>query len=239
MITLRGRQGDVLSLGWSCDGRYLAAVGNGEGQIWDGGPQDSAAIGYRAASQPASARYREIVVGGGKGLARIAYAPDGKTLAIGCESGDVLLWETTTASVRATLRGLNAPAVALAFSPDGAILAARSGDWKKPQDTGQIKLWGPRKGDFIADLPTEGHAVWSLAFSPDGKTLASGTADGLIKLWDPIGHVERQAFLPDRALGAGARFHARRQVAGLVPHEPREALGPGDAEADRRARRPL
>ncbi len=194
MITLRGRQGDVLSLGWSCDGRYLGVVGWGEGQIWDGGPQQGAPSEAAPTSQPASARYREIAVGDGKGLARIAYAPDGKTLAIGCEGGDVLLWDTATASVRATLGGLKAPAVVLAFSPDGAILSAGSGDWKKPQDTGQIKLWDARTGAFIADLPSVGEAVWSLAFSPDGKTLASGAADGLIRLWDPIRHVERARF---------------------------------------------
>ena len=194
MITLRGRQGEVLSLGWSSDGRYLAAVGASEGQIWDGGPQGGASQETAPVPQPEVARYQEIAVGDGKGLARLAYAPDGNTLAIGCESGDVLLWDTNTKSVRATLKGLKAPAVALAFSPDGTILATGSGDWQKFEDSGQIKLWDPRTATFLADLTDEKNAVWVLRFSPDGKTLASGSSDGLITLWDPIQHVQpRQA----------------------------------------------
>ena len=137
------------------------------------------------------AQYQEIAVGDGRGLARLAYAPDGNTLAIGCESGDVLLWDTNTKSVRATLKGLKAPAVALAFSPDGTILATGSGDWQKFEDSGQIKLWDPRTATFLADLTDKKNAVWVLKFSPDGKTLASGSSDGLIKLWDPIQHVQR------------------------------------------------
>ena len=70
--------------------------------------------------------------------------------------------------------------LAIAFSPDGQLIAA--------SDTnGQIWLW--RVGNLDQPyLTLQGHNdwVWSLAFSPDGRILASGCDDNQdpLKLWD-------------------------------------------------------
>jgi WD40 repeat protein/tRNA A-37 threonylcarbamoyl transferase component Bud32 len=141
--------------------------------------------------------------GDGKELSRLAYAPDGKTIALACGGGDVRLWDTTTSSLRAVLQGHTAPALALAFAPDGSILATGSGDWQKPDGPGEIKLWDPRTGAFLADLKGHVGPVWSLAFSRDGKTLASGATDGLVKLWDPLRRAARATLDP------GVRFWVR------------------------------
>src|SRR5262249_2556878 len=85
-------------------------------------------------------------------------------------------------------------ASSIALSPDGKTLASGS-------DDPTIVLWGistvlstsVANGQSIGQ-PLQGHGdtVLSVAFSPDGKTLASGSADGVIILWDvatrqPIG----------------------------------------------------
>src|SRR5258705_4790432 len=67
---------------------------------------------------------------------------------------------------------------AIAFSPDGTLLASASGD-----ET--ARLWEVATGREIHVLKGHGSHVSAVAFSPDGKTLASGSWDMTVKLWDP------------------------------------------------------
>ena len=75
--------------------------------------------------------------------------------------------------------------LALAFSPDGRILASAGGDH---EGQGEAKLWDVSSGDLLADLKGHRRTVECLSFSPDGKTLvtAGGWANGPgeVKLWD-------------------------------------------------------
>src|SRR5262249_43404275 len=58
----------------------------------------------------------------------LAYAPDGRTLALGCSDGTVRLWDTSTTRELRRLAGHRDRVVALAFSPDGSRLASASWD---------------------------------------------------------------------------------------------------------------
>lgn len=71
---------------------------------------------------------------------------------------------------------------ALAFSPDGKVLATGSGE---PSRSGEIKLWEPLTGALLQELPKpHKDAVLSLNFSRDGKWLASGSADRAVRVWE-------------------------------------------------------
>jgi WD40 repeat protein len=71
---------------------------------------------------------------------------------------------------------------ALAFSPDGRLLATGSGE---PSRTGQIKLWDVATGRLERDFADpHSDAVLGLEFSPDGRWLASGSADRFARVLD-------------------------------------------------------
>jgi WD40 repeat protein len=68
---------------------------------------------------------------------------------------------------------------AVAFSPDGRLLATTGGD-------GAVKLWSVSTGRTLHRL--EGGTNWlcSVAFSPDGKTLAATGGGDDVQLWDLV-----------------------------------------------------
>jgi WD40 repeat protein len=66
----------------------------------------------------------------------------------------------------------------MAFSPDGARLAAASWD-------GNVKLWSTKTGREVRTLRGHGSVVNSVAFTGDGR-LVTGSLDGTVKVWSRI-----------------------------------------------------
>lgn len=111
----------------------------------------------------------------------IAFSPDGRTVANGCQRnpegvGFVRLWDVSTGK---TIRMFEHPGGAVrsvTFSPDGRTLASMVGG-------GAIHLWDVLKGEIVRTIkyPIE---PGGLFFSPDGGTLAN--VGGAIRLWDVL-----------------------------------------------------
>src|SRR5205085_616014 len=66
---------------------------------------------------------------------------------------------------------------AVAFSPDGKLLAAGGGDKK-------VRVYEVDGGKLKHELKGQNLAINTVAFSPDGKWLASGSGDKSVRVWD-------------------------------------------------------
>jgi len=109
-------------------------------------------------------------------LHRLAFSPDGATLATGAFAGEVQLWDAATGDCLATLKLGNYSVGSLSFAPDGKILAA--GDQGKG-----IRLWDLEqgRGSFLED-PRSGSAA--PRFSPDGQLMAAALLGGEVVVWN-------------------------------------------------------
>jgi WD40 repeat protein len=116
----------------------------------------------------------------------VAYAADGQMVAGGASNGRIRLWQLDGREAR-TIRDRGAPIEALAFSPDGKVLASGGGDWRRADRPGELKLWDAASGRELADLPGHIGPVFGAVFTADGSTLITGAADGTVKLWDVAG----------------------------------------------------
>src|SRR5262249_28106801 len=119
--------------------------------------------------------------------AALALSPDGRTLAVAPSSSDfgrpappavgIRLYEVATGKLRGRLEDIPARVAALAFSPDGRVLACGG-------QAGVIRLWDVSTGEQVPRLAGHWGAVESLRFSPDGALLASGSGDTTVLVWD-------------------------------------------------------
>jgi WD40 repeat protein len=113
--------------------------------------------------------------------AAIALHPDGKTFAASSNSQLVYLWETETAKPRNKLVGPGLQVLALAYSPDGTMLAAAGGVQGQP---GELMLWDAATGKQRDPVPPFPLRLWDVAFSPDGKRVVVAGEDGTVSVVD-------------------------------------------------------
>ena len=118
---------------------------------------------------------------------RLAFAPDGRTLATGPWSDAIRLWSWPAGDLLGTLPGAGT-VMAMSFSPDGARLASVARD-------GRLQMWDWRARRLLASTFTHARAIiWSVAFSPDGSRLATGGNDQTVRLWEADTLAERHVY---------------------------------------------
>jgi WD40 repeat protein/transcriptional regulator with XRE-family HTH domain len=154
----------VVRVAFSPDGRLLVTEsGHGTVQLWD-----------VATHHPAGPPISVISEGGGPGL--VSFSPDGMFLATAGRDG-IQLWNVATSeqagpSMKVSAEGVNA----MAFRPDGKVLAALGGDGTvRLLDAAEYQQIG--QGIDVGAAGAEGEAL-----SADGSLVAAAGRDRLIRL---------------------------------------------------------
>lgn len=156
--------GGVDAVAFSPDGQWLASGGwDNKIKLWE----------------VATGQEVRTLAGHTDAVRAVAFSPDGRWLASGSLlDGTVKLWEVATGSNVRTFAGLTG---AVAFSPDGNLLASWSYD-------GTVRVWEAATGRNVHTLrpPHVVARATDVAFSPDGRWVASANefAGEGVTIWE-------------------------------------------------------
>jgi WD40 repeat protein len=119
-------------------------------------------------------------------ITAIAFTPDGKSIAVS-GNREVLIHPIDGSAPPKRLAGLSDRILSLAFSKDGALLAAGGGT---PARFGEIQLWDVAAGTLRRSVVLTGDTIFGVSLSPDGSRVAAGCTDNTVRIVDTAGGKE-------------------------------------------------
>ena len=112
----------------------------------------------------------------------VACSADGKKIASAGDDGSVKVWDFNSGKVILTLGKDLQSADAVAFSPDGRLLAAAVMAGGRRGNA--VQIWDLANGQLVQDMREHTQQINDLAFSPDGNRIASVSNDNTLRIWN-------------------------------------------------------
>jgi hypothetical protein len=163
--TLEGHTGNVCSLAFSSDGRTLASGGGFQGL-------DPKAHGDVKLWEVATGKQRASFTGHTDEVNSVAYSPDGSTLVSGSVDNTMRMWDVTTGTERAILKGLEVFSSITSGPPD-KLLTKRcyhtAGAKFSPD--GRLVAMGSSMSILLWDVPAHWKAAPARSDRPSSREL--------------------------------------------------------------------
>ena len=190
-------EGPGLSIAWSPDGLRLAcAPPRPDGRtgsywigVWDVQTGDTI---WKRRQGDHLARVTSSGSSGydpyGEWVNHLAWAPDGKTLALAVRNKTVRLLHAENGKSIQTLNDCAGYLSAVAWSPDGEILASAGSDSVVLSDSVRlskpIQLWDPHSGKLLQTIEGAGSSVIAWVPGNSSRRLAYVANDNSMRIWD-------------------------------------------------------
>ena len=168
-----GSNGHLLSVAFSPDGSTLVVAGNFDVDTGTG-------VNGFVNIYPTSLLSRQTFIKDNSSIHSLAFAPNGRTVAVTDDNNQVVLLNPSDAKKTADIQ-LASGGMAIAFDPSGNLIATSD-------DKGSVQLWNANSLDEVGAPMEDGSIVYGLAFSPNGKSVASGDFGGNVLVWTTTGH---------------------------------------------------
>jgi WD40 repeat protein/TolB-like protein len=193
--------GEIKSVIYSPDGRYIASANATQIKIWDANNGQVLRI---------IEAHKGILP-----LRQIVYSPDGRFIASGSEDRTIKIWDTTNGNEVSRIDA-GSDVRALAYSPDGLKIASAVHAGSK------IIIWSTR-GQNLMTFSGHSGTIQGITFSPNGLQLISagdgvhtGTYD--LKIWNmengwEVSNLSSQAPLRELAISSDGKYLATSSAA--------------------------
>ncbi|KAH7927537.1 WD40 repeat-like protein [Leucogyrophana mollusca] len=162
--------GNVCSVRFSADGKFLATGCNRSAHIYDTKTGAKTCILAHDTAQQSGDMYVQSV----------CFSPDGHHLATGAQDKRIRFWNIMEKRVVIIFDGHQDEITSLTFSHDGRLIVSGSSD-------NTVRIWDTSDGSskILATHHSGTEAgVNSVVISPNGEFVAAGTTDRDVRIWD-------------------------------------------------------
>jgi len=177
---LQGHTAPVPRAVFSPNGNYLVSVSDDTTvRVW----------------KPSTGEAVKVLTGHSAGVQEVVFSPDQKHFATEAFDKKAIIWSLDSDNGK-ELNGLTGTHSALAFSPDGKLIATEGGPGTEfgalPQGDYPATVWDVETGKVKFQLGGHQDYIASVSFSPDGNEIVTSSGDSTARLWMSDGQLVKE-----------------------------------------------